>query len=292
MTAIDKDDANEIESSLGMFEAALESADRELPIPKIERIAVALDGSNQEKTARSVADVLMRRTGSAAPTMIEPPIATGAADRARTILDAVRESNADILVVPTPFGEDYEAIGSLSLGAVVDILISKTPVPLLVVRGPVADVETTLGRPVCLVDPALADQSADALRHALAVAAPNHEIAVVANVDHEAVREMRTLFEGDAEAEDELTDAHIERAVLRRMGDLIAAAQHRVEKNGHDLSFEIEVRTPTARILERRASDPPRLIVVTARGVSDSLAVQHAREAVRGAIGPVLVVAP
>lgn len=50
------------------------------------------------------------------------------------ILDAINGSQAELVILPCPYGRDLNAVGPDSIGTVIDVMLSRSPVPLLVVR--------------------------------------------------------------------------------------------------------------------------------------------------------------
>ena len=64
------------------------------------------------------------------------PIKIGEGENFEQLLNAIEQTKTDLLVLPCPFGRDFDSIGGDSTGTVVDILIARCPVPFLVVRKP------------------------------------------------------------------------------------------------------------------------------------------------------------
>lgn len=52
------------------------------------------------------------------------------------ILAAADHTACDLLIVPCPYGRDLESVGPSSAGTVIDVLLARSPVPLLVIRDP------------------------------------------------------------------------------------------------------------------------------------------------------------
>lgn len=50
------------------------------------------------------------------------------------ILQTISENQPDLLIVPCPFGRSFEHVGVDSAGTAIDVLLSRCPVPILVVR--------------------------------------------------------------------------------------------------------------------------------------------------------------
>jgi hypothetical protein len=138
----------------------------------VRRIVLALDGSNQDETARRLASRIASRAGAAVLPLCawetedggrEEYLATqiealgrmgaavervGTADDTRPpyeqILDACGHSSCDLLIVPAPFRDDFARLGRESVGTNLDVLLCRATVPLLVVREPKEEPERCL----------------------------------------------------------------------------------------------------------------------------------------------------
>ncbi len=115
------------QEDVGMFEAATHAGTLVLPTPRVQVVHLALDGSNQDDTARALAQAVAERLQARVHEQ------TGAAD-ANEILARRRAEQADLLVIPVPFGRDFLKLGMDSLGSVIDMLLRESPCPLLCVR--------------------------------------------------------------------------------------------------------------------------------------------------------------
>jgi hypothetical protein len=62
------------------------------------------------------------------------PIARPDGDSYDAILETLSKHDVDLVIVPCPFGRDFEKVGTDSAGTVIDVLLSRCPVPLLVMR--------------------------------------------------------------------------------------------------------------------------------------------------------------
>ncbi len=164
LTQADDDDFNR---SIGRFEAALTAREPDIPEPGVRRLLLAVDGSNQDSTARKLAELLAR--GRQAPVSVlfayEGPANPSREDhtnrvvaelqdagvQARAvprapeadprrsydrILAAVAEQECDLVVVPAPYLDDFTELGRDSVGTNLDLLMARSSVPLLVVREP------------------------------------------------------------------------------------------------------------------------------------------------------------
>lgn len=132
------------------------------------RVLVALDGSSQDlataQLTRQLAERLKCEVGYAliadspevsftpqaaadftalSATEVSVPVSTTEEDEPGkqptnydSILAAATEYQADLLVVPCPFGRDFESLGEDSTGTVVDVLTARWKAPLIVTRRP------------------------------------------------------------------------------------------------------------------------------------------------------------
>ncbi len=117
------------------------------------RILLVLDGSAQDETSLAIAAglhnrfqaetfVLDARENVAENTLAEDGAARLAAqaiekpsgDSYEQILSATNDKACELVIVPSPFGRDLEKVGSDSTGTVIDILLTRSQAPLLVVR--------------------------------------------------------------------------------------------------------------------------------------------------------------
>lgn len=96
-----------------------------------ERFQCSLTVVDARETAAS--DQLAATTAEALAAVLLPK-ATG--DSYEQILAAVEQSRCDLLVVPSPFGRDLQSVGPDSVGTVIDVLLARSPVPVLIVREP------------------------------------------------------------------------------------------------------------------------------------------------------------
>jgi nucleotide-binding universal stress UspA family protein len=128
------DDEREVIESVGLFEAAVRATPTELDQPVARVIGVALDGSNQDGTARALAHGLARHLGAEVREQLR---LTSAAE----ILRFRADCGADLVVIPVPFGRDIGQLKDESLGSVVDMLLVESPAPVLCVRQVMGEAE-------------------------------------------------------------------------------------------------------------------------------------------------------
>ena len=118
-------------------------------------VLLVLDGSGQDACSKPLAAYLKARFGcelhvadaregdradaaavdAAAELRARPAPRTGG-ESYEQILAAVAHSACDLAIVPCPFGREPESVGPHSAGLTTDMLLARSPVPMLVVRWP------------------------------------------------------------------------------------------------------------------------------------------------------------
>ena len=147
----------EVDASMRMFEKAkVGPAASIIPITPA-RVLLVMDGSSQDQTSALAAQYLHERFNtetlvldardiapdeaheSLAPSLVESisgsrPLERGEGDSYDAILAAIAAHECDLLIVPCPFGRSFEQVGADSAGTVIDVLLSRCPLPMLVIR--------------------------------------------------------------------------------------------------------------------------------------------------------------
>ena len=151
-TDLDRD----VDASMRMFEKSkVGPAATIFPI-KPSRVMLVLDGSSQDEASLDAASYL--RDQFATETLIldardkadgdstdlavdraadiagARPIKRKQGDSYDVILGALKDHAVDLLIVPCPFGRSFEKVGADSAGTVIDVLLSRCPTAILVIR--------------------------------------------------------------------------------------------------------------------------------------------------------------
>lgn len=241
------------QEDVGLFEAATHGASLELPSPQLQVIQLALDGSNQDATARRLAEGVAQRLGARVHEQV------GSRDAADILAD-LRSRQAGLLVVPVPFGRDFEILGAASLGSVIDMLLLESPCPILCVRDELSDdqVQQVLERvllPVAVGEP----PAIQALAWGFHLLTPQSELELLAIADVELLTEARQLVDQQV-GEDAFDAEHVTRAILRETGGLVAAAQRQSSLQ----NTPVHVTTRTGRFVPQvleQVGDSPQLVI-------------------------------
>ncbi len=166
MSEIQSDD-KDIRTNVERFEAAARASKVEFEIPRIDRILLVLDGSNQDATSEGLATVLARSAEAelrifAADGSRRDPDRKDYLDRRaealrengiraevealeksaenlkayEQILAAAERTSCDLMVLCAPYLEDFDSLGRESVGTTLDILMCRSAVPVLAAREP------------------------------------------------------------------------------------------------------------------------------------------------------------
>lgn len=241
------------QEDVGLFEAATNVEPVELPRPEVAVVHLALDGSNQDGTARRLAQAVAERLGARVDEQ------AGCED-ADAILTELRNAQAGLLVVPVPFGRDFAVLGDESLGSVIDMLLLEATCPVLCVRDELTEeqVGEIMGKmliPVAVGEP----PATAALAWGFRLLTAEHELELLAIADVAMLEEARQLVSEEV-SDESLGPEHIERAILRETGGLVSAAQR--QSTQQDTSVHVTTRTGrfVGQVLEQVA-EGPQLIV-------------------------------
>jgi hypothetical protein len=217
------DDASEIDrdvdDSIRMFERAHVGSAKALTPIRPSRILLVLDGSEQDITSVAAANHL--RSGYNTETLVlDARDLTSVVDSGRSelatetarsvsgsraivrppgeafeaILQALKTHDVDLMVVPCPFGRPFDKVGTDSVGTVIDILLSRCPVPFLVIRHPGQTLAECVGR-VCMMVGSECDVESRAAAWAFGLAAPGGEVSLDLVVEKEHFENVRSIME-------------------------------------------------------------------------------------------------
>ncbi len=165
MSMAGTDNLDDLKESMIRFEAAMQAQKVSIKEPEPKSILLAIDGSNQDPTAIGLAAALAEARSlplhltyayegpvdsakdayldEQTRTLTERGIKTShskASGRSYDqILEVAQAESSDLIVVCAPYLEDIGELGDESIGTNLDLLMSRSPVPLLVVRQPKDD---------------------------------------------------------------------------------------------------------------------------------------------------------
>ncbi len=156
MSDSDSDLGREVDESMRLFERSKVGNAASILAIRPSRVLLVLDGSPQDDAGVAAAATLRERfdtetlvldarddieddTADLAESRIEQisgarPLKRSEGDSYDAILHALDGHDVDLVIIPCPFGRSFEQVGADSAGTVIDVLLSRCPKPMLVIR--------------------------------------------------------------------------------------------------------------------------------------------------------------
>ncbi len=309
-----KPEDRELRTAINDFEAALSAKKFDLALPELNVILVAIDGSNQSEMAIGIAVELARRMAATvhiagvykgAPDASLDAVLNASVSRFTDanvnvlmaprqpsdsppyiqILQLAQSVDADLLVVPAPFLEDFAELGSDSIGVNLDKLMTQAR-PLLVIREPRDEPADSL-KPLLLALSVHVQENPQAAAWALRIIGDSGTIRIVAVVEDEVLEAAADLI-GEHDAADLDLDqlAGINRP---ETAGLIAALHREAQQRGLGCRVSVRQGDLVHRVIEL-AEGEQRLIVTGCDQDPSSSSYRNVQAIIRRAKDPVLVV--
>ena len=304
----------ELAASMNDFEAALNARRVTLEVPALETILAVIDGSNQSAMTAGLAAAVAERSGAR---LHLAHVYAGAADPARErllgelaervgsggvrvevvarepderppyerITALAAELDTDLLVVPAPYLEAFEELGSDSVGVTLDKLMTQSR-PLLVVREPREDPRESL-RPVLLPITVHLQENPVAAAWALRIVGEGGTLRLVSVVGDEVLDAAADLI-GEHDA-GELDLEHLAGLDRPETAGLVAEVHRQAQARGLGCRVSVRHGDLVARVMEL-ADEGQRLIVTGCDTDPASSSYRRVQAIVRRAKDPVLVV--
>jgi nucleotide-binding universal stress UspA family protein len=303
-----------LEESIGSFEAAMHAIEPDLYEPRLERMLVVLDGSNQDSTVAGIAQALAERTSAsglvsacytgpdqtdleaklqetaaAIPNARALPRPPDAATRKpfEQILALAQKEQCEIILLCAPYGENFDDLGAASVGSNLDLLLARAEVPLLVIREPKADPARCLQHllvPITPYDPELVDAAAWTLR----LAGPNADIRLLAVVDKDLLSAAGGVLKNQRDF-DEMDERQLAGLNRPKAAGLIAAVQRHCAGSGQ--GCRVSIRTGDfVPIVSEFMNEQDGIVVAQAPRDPGATIFQRVQALTRACRNPVLVV--
>lgn len=307
-------DDRELSASIHDFEAALGAKHVDLKMPAIDRILTAIDGSNQTEMTLGLAAEIVKRTSAklhvaypypgpadperesflakAVASLADKGVEGAAMGRSQEhsppyaqIIAAAEGLDAHLVILPAPFFDDFDELGSDSIGVNLDKLMTYER-PILIVREPRDDPAESL-RPVLLPLSVHVQENPLAAAWALRLIGEGGTIQLVAVVEDD-VLEAATDLVGEHAAAD-LDLEHLARLDRPETAGLIAEMHRQARQRSLDCRVSVRRGDLVSQVIEL-ASEGQRLIVTGCDEDSASSSFRNVLAIVRRARDPVLVV--
>ncbi|GIW97096.1 MAG: hypothetical protein KatS3mg111_0429 [Pirellulaceae bacterium] len=204
------------------------------------------------------------------------------------ILAAIDEVDADFLIVPCPFGRDFESVGEDSTGTVVDVLISRLKIPFVAIRQPDARTRDPLAH-VRIVLTGENEAAEKAAAYAVGLVRNGGRLELLLLVEHQFYENFRTIVQALHPAE-EISYEDVERALAKAYARLHAGLQKSAKEMGvdYDLLVRHEDDDDQPVTPEHPQTHPVLMILALEQGEHDAQAEVH--DYIRRSPHPVLVV--
>lgn len=243
--------AENFNEDVGMFEAAAHPTRVKLTVPVLKSILVVQDGSSQDATAMGFAEAIASRCGAALEVLSD-------AENAEQILARAGRSSTQMVVLPVPFGQNYDELAHDSLGAVVDQLLLKSGGPVLCIREPQDPAQIQQALHDVIVPIVTSDELASkAVSWGFLLTPSGGRLDLVAIADRSDLEVARHLVSEDVRT---LDADHLSRAMMKEIGGLVSATQQRGSAEGRTIHVETRVGPFVATTLRELHERPHMLI--------------------------------
>jgi hypothetical protein len=268
-------------------------------------VLLLLDGSSQDAFGRTIAEQFRERfdcqvaVGDARENVsaddLAPPMAAtlGAVavpktegDSYEQILTAVDYSKCDLLITPCPYGRDLESVGPDSAGTVIDVLLARSPVPMLVVRKPY-EPQGELFRQVLMILTAENEAAPAAAAWAAGLIAPGGLFQLVLVLEREMYENVHALMQSIA-PDVEVSAAAVSQALAKAHMQLHRGLQEAAAASGFEYRLKLQLEGQAGSLDVEDESTHPLIVLALER--SDHASQGSVQSRIRLSPNPVLVV--
>jgi hypothetical protein len=294
-----------VEESMDLFSRARVGSVAAVEPRRPEKVLLALDGSSQDSFGIAIAGQLGERFGCElavvdaregdVPDDLAPQVAQSLGGQAEPktsddnfaqILAAVEHSKCDLLIAPCPYGRDLETVGPDSAGTVIDVLLARSPVPILVTRKPY-EPQGDLFHQVVMILTGENEAASDAAAWAAGLIAPGGVFHLMLVLEHETFENIHALMQSIA-PEMDVSIESLSHALARNYMRLHRGLQKAATEAGFEYKLSLQVEGEGEPIA---AEDAPRpTLRVLALEHSDHVSQGSVQARIRQSLHPVLVV--
>lgn len=294
-----------VEKSMDLFSRAKVGTVAAVEACHPKSVLLALDGSSQDAFGIAIARQFRERFGcrlavvdaregetqddlaeEVAKSLDGQAEATEPDDSFTQILSAVESSNCDLLITPCPYGRDLETVGPDSTGTVIDVLLARSPVPILVVRRPF-EPQGDLFHQIVMTLTAENEAAPDAAAWAAGLIAPQGKFHLVLELEREMHQNVAALMQAIAPEVDISIDS-LSHALARNYMRLHRGLQKTAVEGGFSYKLKLEVEGEAEPIAKEDASRPTLRVLALER--HDHVSQGNVQSRIRQSLHPVLVV--
>jgi hypothetical protein len=294
-----------VEESMDLFSRARVGAVTPVEPIRPERVLLALDGSSQDAFGIAIAGQFRERFGCALAVVdaregdVTGELVTQSArsldaaaepktegDSFTQILTAVDNSKCDLLITPCPYGRDLEAVGPDSAGTVIDVLLARSPVPVLVVRKPF-EPQGELFHQVVMILTAENEVAPSAAAWAAGLIGPKGVFHLLLVLEREMYENIHALMQSIA-PEMDVSIESLSHALARNYMRLHRGLQKAAKEQGFEYKLDLQVEGEGKLIAKPDAARSTLRVLALER--SDHVSEGTVLARIRQSLHPVLVV--
>jgi hypothetical protein len=213
------------------------------------------------------------------------PIERPAGDSYDAILAALQSHTVDLVVVPCPFGRDFEKVGTDSAGTVIDVLLSRCPRPMLVMRREDQQLEQCV-KQISVVLGGECEVESKAAAWAFGLSSDHSTVTLNLVVEKEQYENVRSIVE--ALSEGKKLDAKSFAAALTKAHQSIHAA---MAKTATSLGRSYHLRPQVGEVAPPNPlNNKAKMLLVLPLEVDDRFGQGFVQDRIRRSPHPVLVV--
>lgn len=299
----------DVDESMRMFEKSKVGNADSLRMIEPSRVLLVLDGSNQDVTGRQAAQYLRERfntetlvldaqtveagTETTATIAVEAaaeisgarPLQRSEDEPYEKILAACQQHQFDLVILPCPFGRSFDDVGTDSAGTVIDVLLSRCPVPMLVIRRD----DQLLSLAVCTIAVIVGGEcDAEAKAASWAFGLADKESAVTLNlvVEREQFQNIRSIVEALSPGTS-INESELQAALAKTHQALHAAMANTAAAKGCEYNLVPQAGEEAPPNL---AAETRNMLLVLPLEVDDRFGQGFVQDRIRRSPHPVLVV--
>lgn len=304
----------DIDTTVDQFEAALAARKFEIPQIGLNRMLVALDGSNQDRAVLDLSRAIAARFHARLLVTLAPEATLNSGQREYVSQAAAELSNAgfdaepalpnesgrafdqilnvaldqrvELIAFPSPYLEDFRDLGAASVGTTTDLLLHRRTGPLLIVRKPAENVREQLEDVVVPLG-LLSGRPELVAAWAIAVAPADGLIQLVGAVDQGVMRSLGKLI--GATRAGALDSDRMAGLDDPETAGFIGAVQRRAADLGIDCRVRVEEGDLVSAV-SAVANEQPSLVVAGCGAECTTADYQDVAALVRQSKNPILVV--
>jgi hypothetical protein len=202
------------------------------------------------------------------------------------ILAAIEQSGCDLLITPCPYGRDLDVVGPDSAGTVIDVLLARSPVPILVVRKP-CEPPGGLFRQVNMILASENEAAPATAAWASGLIASQGVFQLVLVLEREMHQNIQALLQSLAPEVDISPDA-LSHALARNYMRLHRSLQKTAASYGFEYKLTLQLEGDTGSFAV--ADESPRSLMALALERTDHASEGGVLSRIRQSPNPVLVV--